>query len=106
MISIIIGIVMLIGGLSGQLVLRGTNSSVALVVVSIIVIIRGIYQMSQNKKEQDSEYYMNSEDSPAQSSFSNLKVGDKNEPEKLVCPNCGATSESAVMCKYCGTRMK
>lgn len=42
--NIIIGIVFITGGLSGNLVLRGTNSSVALVIVGIALVIWGIIQ--------------------------------------------------------------
>ena len=42
MVNIIIGIIFIIGGLSGSLVLRGTNSSGGLVVVGIGLVIWGI----------------------------------------------------------------
>jgi hypothetical protein len=45
MVSIIIGIVMIVGGLSGNLVLIGTNSGVALAVLGGILILRGIYKL-------------------------------------------------------------
>lgn len=43
--NIIVGIIFIIGGLSGQLVLRGTNSSAALVVLGIFLIGRGIFKL-------------------------------------------------------------
>ena len=43
----IIGIVFVIGGLSGKLVLRGTNSSPALVAVGDILIVWGLLQMKR-----------------------------------------------------------
>ena len=45
----IIGIVFVIGGLSGKLVLRGTNSSPALVAVGDILIVWGLVQMSKRR---------------------------------------------------------
>jgi hypothetical protein len=50
--NIIIGIVFIVGGLSGKLVLRGTNSSMALVVVGFILVAVGIYRLT-NKEEDE-----------------------------------------------------
>ncbi|MFV0414523.1 MAG: hypothetical protein ACK5L3_14895 [Oscillospiraceae bacterium] len=50
--SLIWGIIMLIGGLSGKLVLRGTNSSAALVVVGCILIIIGIVRLVRRGRAQ------------------------------------------------------
>lgn len=44
--NIIIGLFFIIGGASGHMVLRGTNSSIALIVVGIILIIYGIIKMT------------------------------------------------------------
>lgn len=52
--NIVVGIIFIIGGLSGQLVLRGTESSGALVVVGILLFLWGVYQVtkkSSNKKK-------------------------------------------------------
>ncbi len=46
MFRIIIGIVMIVGGASGKLALRGTNSSGALVVVGVLLLGYGIYKAS------------------------------------------------------------
>ncbi len=46
---IIFGIIGLIGGLSGKLALRGTNSSMALTIVSGIMIIIGVVQMIRQR---------------------------------------------------------
>ena len=43
--NIVIGIVFVVGGLSGQLALRGTNSSTAIAVVGGGLIVWGIVQM-------------------------------------------------------------
>jgi hypothetical protein len=43
--NILVGIFFIIGGLSGELVLRGTNSSIALVFVGIILVILGVVKM-------------------------------------------------------------
>ncbi|MDB6019635.1 MAG: hypothetical protein JWR19_4124 [Pedosphaera sp.] len=46
MISIIIGIVMVVGGLSGRLVLLGTHSGGALAVLGGVMIVWGIVKMT------------------------------------------------------------
>jgi hypothetical protein len=45
MISIILGIIMIVGGLSGKLVFIGTNSGGLLAVVGVLVAGRGIYRI-------------------------------------------------------------
>ena len=45
--NIIIGIAFIIGGLSGHFVLRGTNSSVGLVIFGVILVIAGIFKISK-----------------------------------------------------------
>jgi hypothetical protein len=54
--KIIIGIVFIIGGTSGYLVLRGTNSSIALGIVGAVILVWGILetflQTEQNEEEQ------------------------------------------------------
>ncbi|MCB1097979.1 MAG: hypothetical protein KDN22_20580 [Verrucomicrobiae bacterium] len=47
--NIIIGLVFVVGGLSGKMVLIGTNSSPALAVVGGLMLIWGIVQMVRNK---------------------------------------------------------
>lgn len=47
--NILLGIVFIVGGLSGNLVLRGTHSSVALVVVGIGLVIWGIIQKANRR---------------------------------------------------------
>ena len=49
-ISIIISVIMIIGGLSGTLALRGTGSSGALVVVGVILLIIDIVKIVSRKK--------------------------------------------------------
>ncbi len=44
---IIIGLVGIIGGLSGQLVMRGTNSGVALAIFGAVILVIGIVQVSR-----------------------------------------------------------
>ncbi|MEZ5325122.1 MAG: hypothetical protein R3F19_08655 [Verrucomicrobiales bacterium] len=48
--NIIIGLVFVVGGLSGKMVLIGTNSSPALAVVGGLMLIWGIVQMVRSKK--------------------------------------------------------
>ena len=50
MIKIIIGIVMVIGGLSGNLVLIGTNSGAALAVLGGVFIVWGIVRMTASRR--------------------------------------------------------
>jgi hypothetical protein len=46
-INIVIGLVMVVGGLSGKLVVRGTQSGIALAVVGAILIGLGVYRMAK-----------------------------------------------------------
>lgn len=48
--NLIIGGIMVVGGLSGKLVLIGTNSSGALVVVGLGLAGYGAYQLAQKKR--------------------------------------------------------
>ncbi|MGA2787526.1 MAG: hypothetical protein ABSF60_08360 [Verrucomicrobiota bacterium] len=50
MVKIIIGLVMVIGGLSGNLVLVGTNSGAALAVLGGALIVWGIARMVRQKQ--------------------------------------------------------
>ena len=45
LITIGIGIIFIIGGLSGELALIGTNSGPALAVVGVFIVIYGVYRM-------------------------------------------------------------
>ena len=49
MSSIIIGLVFIVGGLSGQPALIGTNSGVALAVVGLLLIGRGIWRIRKQR---------------------------------------------------------
>ena len=49
MIKIILGVVFIIGGLSGKLVLIGTNSGVALAVVGVGMVIWGIARIAASR---------------------------------------------------------
>jgi hypothetical protein len=59
--KIIFGIIFIIGGFSGKLVLAGTNSSTALVIVGFILVGIGIYQMTLS---QEDVAEINGEDKP------------------------------------------
>ena len=48
-ISIIIGLVLIIGGLSGRLVLIGTNSGPALAAVGALVVVIGIARVVKSR---------------------------------------------------------
>ena len=48
--NILIGIVFIIGGLSGNLVLRGTDSSELLIVVGVGLLLFGGYQMLRRRQ--------------------------------------------------------
>lgn len=47
--NIIIGLVMIIGGATGKLALRGTNSSGALVAIGVALLGWGIFQLARNR---------------------------------------------------------
>ena len=49
--KIIIGILFIIGGLSGEFVLRGTESGEALAVVGVILIVIGVVQMARSDRK-------------------------------------------------------
>jgi hypothetical protein len=49
MVNIILGLVFIVGGLSGQLALIGTNSGEALAVVGGLMVAYGIYQLKQKQ---------------------------------------------------------
>ena len=51
--KIIVGILFIIGGASGEFVLRGTNSPEALIVVGFILVIIGIVQIVSKKKKKN-----------------------------------------------------
>jgi hypothetical protein len=44
-VNIVIGVVMIIGGLSGGLVLRGTHSGVGLAVVGVVIAGIGVFRL-------------------------------------------------------------
>jgi uncharacterized membrane protein YfcA len=50
MFNIIIGIIFIIGGLSGGLVLRGTNSGGLLALVGVFLIIWGVYRLTRQNR--------------------------------------------------------
>ena len=50
MVKIIIGLVMVVGGLSGKLVLIGTDSGVALAGLGVVLIVWGIARIVAAKK--------------------------------------------------------
>jgi len=51
MVKIIIGVVFIIGGLSGKLVLVGTHSGVALAVFGGILVVWGIARMAMRRSQ-------------------------------------------------------
>jgi hypothetical protein len=51
MSSIIIGLVFIVGGLSGNLALIGTNSGTALAVVGVLLVGRGIYRIRKQRAQ-------------------------------------------------------
>ncbi len=52
MSSIIIGLIFIAGGLSGKLALVGTNSGIALAVVGLLIVGRGIYRIRKQRAQQ------------------------------------------------------
>ena len=49
MLNILFGIIFIIGGLSGGLALRGTDSGGALAVVGVLMLIWGIFQVARRR---------------------------------------------------------
>lgn len=49
MSSIIIGIIFIAGGLSGKLALIGTNSGLALAVLGVLLVGRGVYRIRKQR---------------------------------------------------------
>lgn len=47
--NIIIGLVMIIGGATGKLALRGTSSSGALVALGVGLLAWGVFQLARNR---------------------------------------------------------
>ncbi len=45
MVSVILGIVLIVGGLTGNLTLLGTHSGTALAIVGVLVLGRGVYRL-------------------------------------------------------------
>ncbi len=52
MSSIILGLVFIVGGLSGTLALIGTNSGTALAVVGVLLVGRGIWRIRKQRARQ------------------------------------------------------
>jgi hypothetical protein len=46
-LNIILGLVFIVGGMSGKLVLRGTHSGEAIAVFGIVLIALGVFRMSR-----------------------------------------------------------
>jgi hypothetical protein len=55
--NIIVGVLFIIGGLSGTLALRGTGSTIALAVLGAILLVVGIVQVSSGNKGSKSKRY-------------------------------------------------
>jgi hypothetical protein len=49
--NIVIGVVMVVGGLSGKLALKGTNSSGALAAIGAGLVVWGIVQIVRSRQE-------------------------------------------------------
>jgi len=49
--SILIGLVFIVGGVSGKLALVGTNSGVALAVVGVLLVGRGIWRLRKQRAQ-------------------------------------------------------
>ena len=55
MSSVIIGLIFIVGGLSGQLALIGTNSGTALAGVGVLILGRGIYRIRKQRAQQQAQ---------------------------------------------------
>ena len=49
MLSVILGIVFIVGGLTGNLTLIGTHSGTALAIVGVLVLGRGLYRLRRRR---------------------------------------------------------
>jgi hypothetical protein len=49
--NILIGIFFIVGGLSGGMALRGTNSSGGLAVIGVLILLYGIFQVARRRGE-------------------------------------------------------
>ncbi len=54
--NIIVGVLFIIGGASGQYAMKGTNSPIALIVLGVALLAFGGYQLSSAKKPSQSRY--------------------------------------------------
>ena len=52
-IGLIISIALIIAGLSGSFVLKGTNSSMALVIFGVVLLIYDVYKLLKEKKKEE-----------------------------------------------------
>jgi hypothetical protein len=51
MFSIVLGLIFIVGGLTGNLALIGTNSGPALAVVGVLILGRGIYRLRRQRAQ-------------------------------------------------------
>ncbi len=49
LINVIIGLVFIVGGLSGKLAMRGTQSGGALAVIGVFLLVLGVYRMAASR---------------------------------------------------------
>ncbi len=49
LVNVIIGLVFIVGGLSGKLAMRGTQSGVALAAIGGVLLLLGIYRMATSR---------------------------------------------------------
>jgi predicted homoserine dehydrogenase-like protein len=90
--SIIIGVLFLIGGLSGSLVLRGTGSSGALALVGLVMIVIGVIQVGNGNQGQASESFQDTErDQEQMEEYQRAKAENARKSGKLVLPDEVAT---------------
>jgi hypothetical protein len=66
--NIIVGALFIIGGASGEYALKGTNSPIALMVLGVVLIAFGGYQLSSGKKPTASRYQRTTGQRPRSSS--------------------------------------
>lgn len=108
---IIMGIIGIIGGLSGYLVLMGTNSSEALVIVSIGFVIYGIIKVVSNNN--DNKPYYKESGTPQKKESATPQRKESATPqrktilEKNYCPTCNKIIENSTKgtCLDCGTTL-
>ena len=106
-IGIIIDLVMIIGGLSGTLVLRGTNSSMALVVLGFGLLIWNIIKISNRGSDSDSAWVTHQDVNTRKEMMVISQQGELRAPVTVtVSAKCGSLGSIDIGARLNGKDMK